>query len=177
MTRQRRSFPTSQRRRTPNRSWTGNAPATFTTIPASSKVLLATIVLSNADIDETILRVVGGISVKSDQKAGDEFQLGAFGMIRVTNLAVTAGIASIPDPVTDINDDGWFVYVPFAQSNIFLDATGYDSISDRWYAFDSRAKRKIEEGTTVAVVAANAHATMGLQLAPSYRFLTMVTGT
>ena len=176
MVRSRQRFPSS-RRRNPNRSWGGTIFPTYTTVAAGSKVLLTTVVLSNPGIDETILRTVGNISIQSDQLAAGEQQLGAFGLIVVTDLAIAAGVASIPDPVTDAADDGWFVYVPFAQSFAFASAVGFDSKCDRLYSFDSKAKRKFEEGQTIAVVVANAHSTHGLQISAGFRILSMVSGT
>ena len=140
-------------------------------------MLVATFTLSNPGIDETVLRSVGGIAVRSDQLAADEFQEGAFGMIVVSDIAAAAGIASIPDPVSDIDDDGWFVYVPFQQAFTFSSAAGFDARGATWYPFDSRAKRKVEDGSTIAVVVANANSATGLQIGLGFRMLSMVTGT
>jgi len=84
-------------------------------LPAASKVLLETVVLSNPGINETVRRTRGGVFVSSDQGAAVELQTGAFGAIIVSDTAVAAGVASLPDPVTDASDDGWFVWVPFTQ--------------------------------------------------------------
>ena len=173
----RRIVQNRQRRRTPNRSWTGLVSATSVSIPASSKVLLGAFTLSNVNIDETVLRTVGQIMVESDQSSADELQLGAFGLIIVSDLAIAAGIASIPDPVTDIGDDGWFVYVPFGNSFDFHDNTGTDAQFATQYKFDSKAKRVMEEGQQIAVVVANANATFGLRMAANFRILSMVRGT
>ena len=81
----------------------------FTTVPAASKVLISTFVLADALVDLTILRTVGRFSVGSDQSAGLEPQIGAWGLILVTDRAVAAGVASIPGPFTDAPDDGWFL--------------------------------------------------------------------
>ena len=170
------SRPFLQRRNTPNRAWTGAIEAAPTTIPAGSKVLLSSFTLSNANIDETVLRTVGGLAIASDQAASAESQIGAFGLIRVSEAAIAIGITAIPGPVTDTDDDGWFVYVPFAQTVDFRTAAGY-ALYTRWYGFDSKAKRVFEEGVRVAVVAENAHATHGLNITAVFRMLTMVRGT
>ena len=98
-------------------------------------------------------------------------------MILVTDLAVAAGIASIPDPITDGADDGWFVYVPIAQSTAFQSSVGVDYNFATQYHFDSRAKRKQQQGQKVAIVASNASASFGFQIAFEFRVLSMVTGT
>ena len=171
---QRQSF---QNRRRPNRDWTGLAPAAFTAVPAASKVLISTVVLANPGIDETILRVVGGVRVISDQVVAIEDQLGAIGMHLITDTAFAIGITAIPDPVTDINDDGWFMYQAFGQRISIVSAVGFDGNMGEFYPIDSSAKRVIEGGSRVAVVVANAHATHGFQVALSFRMLAMVRGT
>ena len=129
--------------------------------------------LSNPGIDETILRVVGGLWITSDQTGAAEEQVGACGMIVVSDRAITTGITAIPDPVTEIGDDGWFLYVPFAQSS----ARALTGLMGYWYPFDSKAKRIITDGFSVAVVIANASSVHVLQFALSFRFLTQVRGT
>ena len=164
-------------RRTPNRGWSGLASTGFTTIAPSAKVLIGTFVLNNPGIDETILRSVGMLAVSSDQQAASEDIIGGFGMIFVTDLAAAAGIASIPDPITDIEDHGWFLYVPIVQSMAFQSSVGVNYDFGVQYPFDSKAKRKIEEGTSIAVVASNSSASFGFQVAVVLRILTQVTGT
>ena len=128
--------------------------------------------MSNPQIDETILRTVGMLSITSDQTAAAEHQLGALGMIIVSTTAFAAGIASISNPFSDVNDDGWFLYVPFAQDTGLVTAP-----LSKEYSFDSRAKRKVEDGSTAVIVLANSHATEGLDFAIVMRLLSMVTGT
>ena len=175
MARRQNQFRQSSSR--PNRAWAGAAPAISTVVPAASKVLLSTVVLSNQGIDETILRVVGSVSILSDQVASSELQYGAVGMCLVTDTAAAAGIASIPDPVTDVQDDVWFFYQGFSQEFIVLTAVGSEPHFVTTYAFDSKAKRIFHLGSTVAVVAANAHATHGFAVALNFRLLSMVRGT
>ncbi len=170
-----RSFTTRSSR--PNRSWAAATPAAVTSVPANSKVLLGSFTLSNANIDETILRTVGLISVGPDQLVASEDQVGAFGLIAVTDRALAAGAASIPGPFTDGADDGWFVYVPFAQSLIFADATGLYPEWATQYMFDSKAKRRFQEGQAIAIMAENGSATAGFQIHEVFRMLSMVSGT
>ncbi len=67
----------------------------------------------------------------------------------MTDLAFAAGAASIPNPVTDIADDNWMFI-----SSICTALTARTGISDQ-IAFDSRAMRKLEEGTRLAIMIAN----------------------
>ncbi len=175
MARQSRTF--QRRSNTPNRSWTGSFSSDAVTVPASTKILLGSFSLSNPNIDETILRTVGRVYVSSDQSVATERQIGAFGLILVSDLAVTAGAASIPGPISDRDHDGWFVYVPIVQSFLFKDATGIQENAGVGYDFDSKAKRKIEEGTKIAIMVENAMSTHAWQVSNVFRMLTMVRGT
>ena len=62
----------SRQRKRHNNSWAAVIFSAFVTVPAASKVLLGTLVLSNPGIDETILRVVGNVVVESDQVGAAE---------------------------------------------------------------------------------------------------------
>ena len=152
-------------------------PAAPVTIPAASKVLLATFTLSTALLDETILRVVGGVGVGSDQTAANENQIGAIGMCLATETAVAAGIASLPDPVTDIADDIWFFYQGWGTHFTQFSAIATQANTFQYHAFDSKAKRIIQKGMSVVLVGANASATEGLLCLPFLRMLTQVRGT
>ncbi len=173
-TRSRRQFPN---RRTPNRSWTGTSSTGPVAVAAATKVVLATFVLSNPNIDETILRTVGVLAVQSDQAAASEDQIGALGMIVVNDLALAAGAASIPGPITDIGDDGWFLYVPFAQRLNFSSAVGVNPDFAQLYQFDSKAKRRVEEGSGVALIVENASSGHAFNVELVFRQLSQITGT
>ncbi len=146
-------------RRNPT-DWARLVPTAMTTLAASSKVLLATFTLSNPGIGETIRRTRGMIWVASDQATVLEDQIGAVGMMIVTDRAVAVGITAIPDPVTEATDDGWFVWVPILQQG----DTGPNHISGFQYPFDSKAMRKVPEGFSIVVVAANSHGADGFDV-------------
>ncbi len=165
------------RRSRPNRAWSGLASPTQTPVPAASKVLIGSYVLSNAQIDETVIRNVGVIGISSDQAAASELQIGAVGMILVTDVAHAAGVASIPGPITDIEDDGWLVYIPFCFEFRFVSGVGVEPDFSHLINFDSKAKRRVQEGSRVAVIAENAHATHAFRVMFVARNLTMISGT
>ena len=167
-----RSRPSSRRSR-PNNNWFALRATDFTTIPAASKVLLATAVQSNPGITETVLRVLGAFAIESDQAVAREEQIGAVGLMVVTDTAAAAGVASIPGPSTDANDDGWFAHQFFMQ-NSFLTNEAPNSFI---YPFNSKGRRVMEEGSLIAIVVENAHATHGLNIAWQFRMLTRITGT
>ncbi len=161
----------------PNRNWFGFVGTGGVTLGPNSKVLAGSFALSNQGIDETLLRNVGGISVASDQAAASESQMGALGMCVVTDTALALGITALPDPVTDAADDIWLLYVSFAQELRFSDATGFEPNFATWYPFDSKAKRVVHTGQSLAIVVANANSTFGFKFILNLRTLAMVRGT
>ena len=93
----------------------------------------------------------------------------------VTDLAAAAGIASIPAPITDAGDDGWFVHQSFAQAQSRVHTGGPTST---WYLIDSKAKRIFAStGLNIAIVAENAHASEGMEVVVMLRILTQLRGT
>ncbi len=131
-------------------------------MPAASKVLLATFSLSNAGIGETVVRTLGRFMWKTDQASAVETQVGAFGLIVVNDIALAAGAASIPGPVTDASDDGWFVWEPFASSMEGF-TTGEPGSNAFLQDYESRAARRVEEGFGMAVMVENAPSTTAFQ--------------
>jgi len=115
-------------------------------VAAGTKILLGFFFLATA-FEETVVRVRGMMTVITDQAAAGEPQVGAFGMIRVTDRAIAAGATSIPGPMTDGDDDGWFVWTPFAQIQQSSTTGSNNSI-----LIDSKAQRIVREGQQLAVM-------------------------
>ena len=118
----------------------------------STKTLLTSFVLSNAGINETIRRTLGGVYVSSDQAAASENYSGAFGICVVTDAALAAGAASIPGPFTEQSDDIWVVWMPVAGSVTVGGTPGNVARLGWWFPFDSRAMRRVQEGQGIAVM-------------------------
>ncbi len=167
---------TFRARRTPNRAWTGLEDTAVITA-ASTKTLFGSLNLSNTNIDETVLRTVGILSVHSDQVIASEGQEGAFGMIVVNDRAIASGVAAIPGPISDIEDDGWFVHVPFIEAYEFQSAVGVNSDHARNYKFDFKSKRIVEDGFAIAIIGQTGANSNGVTMTVILRMLTMVRGT
>ncbi len=154
--RRRGSVGAFRRPQRPATNWGRIVPTQVTLVLAGSKVLLATFILTNAGIGETIRRTRGSFLALSDQSAQVESQIGAWGMVVVNDIALGVGAASIPGPVTDADDDGWFVWEPILQVSEADEgaadgaATGF--VGQR---FDSKAMRRVEEGFGVALMVEN----------------------
>ncbi len=143
----------------------------FTALAANTKVLdqvLDPNTLANVQAREsTIVRVRGILTVRSDQASVLEQQIGALGFILVTDEAVAAGAASIPGPMAEGDNDGWFVWVPFGQDGINVTAGSFG----RSYVIDSKAMRKFQGGLQLVIMVENQHATQGLEFFLSFRML------
>ena len=95
-------------------TWGFLQPGGQVAVPANSGAILGSFVLNVSAIEETVLRVRGRLWVVSDQSAAVEDQLGAFGMMVVTEQAFASGAAAIPFPSTNGGNDGWFVHFTIA---------------------------------------------------------------
>ncbi len=165
------------RRKTPNRAW-GSVVDTQNAIAGpGTKVLLGSLSLSNPNIDETVLRTVGTIAVASDQTAGTEVQEGAVGLIVAGDRAILGGVASLPGPITDMNDDEWFVHIPFSFKQQFVSAIGIYPDFAHMLQFDFKSKRIVEDGNSLAVIVESSAASDGFTFSILLRILSMVRGT
>jgi len=123
-----------------------------TVVADGTKVLLGSFALSNPGINETIRRTRGRILVMSDQASIAESVQFAFGMMVVSDLALAAGAASIPGPITDRQDDGWFVWEGIPSLITSTDGSGAFGQMTYGLPFDSKAMRKNVEGFGVAIM-------------------------
>ena len=136
--------------------WIGDA-TTLVAVPGNSVVLLSTLNAAALALRPfTVMRTRGFVHWESDQVAASEQTEGIYGEIVVTDSATTAGIASIPDPLSDPTAS-WFVFEPVFQRFLFTDATGshqYGGAGSVW-RFDSKAMRKVGFDDDVAGVFVN----------------------
>ena len=111
---------------------------------AGNKVILGSFFPTIGASHETVVRIVGGLRVEDATGNGGLFAVGA--AVFASN-AVAAGVASLPDPITDGGDDLWTFHqvVPYSPTKNTV-----------WvYSFDSRAMRKVEDGQELVFIAAN----------------------
>ncbi len=156
-------------------TWTSNTSATESAIAAATKVLVANFVLGGPI---TIMRVRGLLTWRSDQVTVDEVVMGAFGLCLVTESAITAGVASIPGPFTNADDDVWFAHQFVYDRLEFQSGTGVGQgmTTHVQYDLDSKAMRKGEDGQSVAVVWENGHASSGATATENFRMLFKLVG-
>ena len=163
----RRSFSRSPGRLT---EWFGKVfVSDGVTLPASTFVIDSSLdATEKAKRPFTITRTVGLISVQSDQNVAVEIPFGALGMRVVSDKALATGATAVPDPVTQVSDDAWFLYQAFAAEGSASTNVGRPIMQ---YQFDSRAQRKVEDGEDLVIVVANASAADGLIYVLNFRVL------
>ena len=83
--------------------------------------------------------------------AGEGMQ-GAFGICVVQDAAFTAGVASLPGPISEMNSEAWLYHsiVGVHAHNATETAFNESSVFD--LTVDSKAMRKLDEETVVVAV-------------------------
>ena len=109
--------------------------------------------------------------VKSDQVAATEEPFGAMGMMVVRDQAATAGVGSLPTPIAEEFDDGFFVHQFWQAGMTFQSGVGFQSPSWTTYPFDSKAQRKVTADDAIVVTLENAAASHGVRFILKFRML------
>ncbi len=138
-----------------------------TTVAAGAKALiLSSLVIES---EATIRRVIVRYLVGSDQAGVSELQQGAVGMHVATDRAITAGAASLLGPVTDLNDDSWFMWDSFTQE--FLFSASAVRTAHTVYTVQSRGQRRLQSGQGVVFMVENGNAATGLVISVNISIL------
>ncbi len=165
----RRSFSRSSSKR--QSLWIGFTP-TQTTITAGSGATLTHVLNAAALALEpfTVVRVRGEAYVHSDQIANTEHQSVGWAMAVVSQQASTIGITAVPTPFTDISSDLFFAYQPLINSFDVASSIGIMQTGTR-YQIDSRAMRKVDEGSDVISVLETSGVSQGVIVDLWFRIL------
>ncbi len=151
--------------------WGDIAPGTVAMAAASTAVITnVTGALFLGLRPFTVVRVRAQIQVRSDQQGAIEFWQAAWGICVVSDQAVAIGVTAIPTPFTDLGSDLWFAHEM---------ATGLQGISSgtstgelgRMVNVDSKAMRKVEEGSQLVFVAETSAGSNGVSLTSAGRVL------
>ena len=145
-------FGRGMRQRT---SWQRTVPAAAVAVGPQTSVLINTFGAEAIAEEGTVRRTLLALRVTSDQTASEELQIGAVGMHIANDQAVAAGAGSLLRPVTDADDEAWFLWSPINQRN---NAAAIDTDSGHLYMIDSKAQRKVELGQSIVTLIENSHA-------------------
>ena len=100
----------------------------------------------------TLVRIRGEILWETDRGAAGEHPAGAFGIVRVKIPALTAGIASLPSPITDGATDNWQLWEPLQAS---FNGGVEDPVQSIIKTVDVKSMRKFVDGDGIALVVEN----------------------
>ncbi len=93
-------------------------------------------------------------------------------MAVITARAAAGGIGSgVPIPVSDGDEDIWFVHQMIIQHDDLVATRPQMGV----YDIDSKAMRKIPQGSVIVAVVQNSHATQGFTAMDGIRVLTKFT--
>ncbi len=98
----------------------------------------------------TLIRMRGELIVSSLMNAATDAMTIAVGCILVSDEAVAAGVASIPSPITDADDD-WLYYQWCSVQSGVLGAPGQGT--EFRFNVDNKAMRRFPAGKTLVAVA------------------------
>ncbi len=149
-------------------AWAFAAPINATLAAAGGTLMFSLNAAALAVRPFTIVRSHWAWMLQSDQSAGLEDQVGAFGVAVVSDQAEAVGITALPTPITDLGSDLFFVHqmMMARQSNLtdrtFPAVTGFT---------DSKAMRKVNDDQDMVVTAEFSAAGAGFILTLGGRFL------
>ncbi len=128
--------------------WVGPPEQGFLVVSAASSTIMGSIPFTEA---ATIVRIRGMFTVALSTYVADLEIVGAIGFGIISDEALAAGIASIPDPYDDANWGGWMLWQSFAHRFETLDATS--SFLGSWsMELDSKAMRKVTPGESLIMM-------------------------
>ena len=144
-----------------------------TSVPALNKVLLASFA-PQIGLTLTIRRTHVSLMFSSDQNAASENVIGAIGMGVFNDTTIAAGVAGLPDPVTDVSDDVWFLFQGLHSRISVRGTDGLVEPAGSIIEVDSKAMRKLPNGRSLALVVANADAVFGSLIQCTIRLYTTI---
>ena len=141
----RRSYQGRPRSSGISRDWTdGPGGQALTTISVSSQVILGSGIAA-AISEQTVMRTRGICDLFINGVGGSDGDgyFGAIGIGKCTAAAFTAGILSVPTPVTEVSWDGWLWHSYFSVHDADISRGPSTSVHQR-IMIDSKAMRKFD---------------------------------
>ena len=131
--------------------WVGPAAQGYVTVSAGGATIIASLAFEDP---ATIIRTRGMVSIIPQSHNADLNIVGAFGIGVVSAEAAAAGVASVPEPFSDADWGGWFVWRSFAYTlEALAGAEQFSVILYDWnFEIDSKAMRKVTSNEVMVVV-------------------------
>ncbi len=151
--------------------WFSLAPVASAIAAASTAVLTNSLNAAALALRPfTVVRTRGSMMLASDQTSAIETYAASFGFCVVSDQASAIGVTAVPTPATDRGSDLWFVYESMAGRLQLATNVGFET-AGRELQFDSKAMRKVEDGSDVVVVQETEAISNGVVLITSARML------
>jgi len=109
----------------------------------------------------TVMRIRGYLAVGSDQSVATEDYQMAWGAAVVSDQAVAIGVTAVPTPFTDADSDLWLMYEQFTGRILVDTNVGFEGNGVLGRQIDSKAMRKVDEGSQLIFVAENSSIASG----------------
>ena len=119
----------------------------------------------------TVIRVVGSYFLRSDQTAASENYEVAWGMAVVSDQALVVGVTAVPTPYTDLDSDLWFQHKAMSSRFEFVSGVGFETAVGLSGEYESKAARKVEDGSDMIIVLETSSIFAGSVLALTARVL------
>jgi len=119
----------------------------------------------------TIVRTHINLHVASDQEVNDELQQVAIGTAVVSDQALAIGVTAVPTPFTDMGSDLWMLHQILTTRFLLGTAVGFSGDFGKEKDIDSRAMRKVEEGSDLAMSIETSSISAGADVAKAGRIL------
>ena len=140
----------------------------YETVAAATSVIEGALITT---VPITIVRIVGRLSVQSDQAAASERPFGAVGAAVVSQQANTIGVTAVPTPYTDADSDLWmqhrFWAAPVAEAGTGASLANISQDVD----LTSKAMRKLTPDEVLIFAFENASAIHGCEFILDVRVL------
>ncbi len=145
-----RVHPTSNRRKTAWADGPGGTTTRAISAPGASFVGAAVQPLAEG---LTVARIRGRLDwyLTLATAASDGFQ-GAFGIGIATVAAVTAGVASVPTPITEQSSENWLYWTPLSAHGAVVSSTALGEETKQSIEIDTKAMRKFPSELSVYAI-------------------------
>jgi len=119
----------------------------------------------------TVVRTRLSFFARSDQTGALETWQVAIGAAVVTDQASAIGVTAVPTPFTDLGSDSWFVHQIVTGVFLFISGVGVHPTGGRIIDVDSKAMRKVEDGSDINFTAENSGISAGTTIVTAGRML------
>ena len=152
--------------------WIGSGVGSTTVTGAVDALISSLLAGALALRPFTILRTRMHLQYTTDQKAADEFPIGSYGELVVTETAAAVGISAIPSPsgISGDPEADWYVWQALSTAIIFGSGVAFDANAGSHFDIDSKAMRKVGPDDDVVAVYSNEGAA-GIRLVTNGRQL------